>query len=42
VPFFTACGDFLNDYEGITGYERYRGDLALMYFLRLGDAGADS
>ena len=27
-----GCGDFLNDYEGITGYERYRGDLALMYF----------
>lgn len=27
-----GCGDFLNDYEGISGYERYRGDLALMYF----------
>jgi poly-gamma-glutamate synthesis protein (capsule biosynthesis protein) len=22
----------LNDYEGIPGYEAYRGDLALMYF----------
>jgi len=22
----------LNDYEGISGYEVYRGDLALMYF----------
>ena len=27
-----GCGDFINDYEGIQGYERYRGDLALMYF----------
>jgi len=28
-----GCGDFLNDYEGIRGYEEYRGDLALMYFV---------
>ena len=28
-----GCGDFLNDYEGIAGYEAYRGDLGLMYFL---------
>ena len=28
-----GCGDFLNDYEGIQGYEDYRGDLALMYFV---------
>lgn len=27
-----GCGDFLNDYEGIPGYERYRNDLTLMYF----------
>jgi poly-gamma-glutamate capsule biosynthesis protein CapA/YwtB (metallophosphatase superfamily) len=27
-----GCGDFLNDYEGISGHEAYRGDLALMYF----------
>jgi poly-gamma-glutamate synthesis protein (capsule biosynthesis protein) len=27
-----GCGDFLNDYEGIGGYEEYRGDLTLMYF----------
>lgn len=27
-----GCGDFINDYEGIRGYEDYRGDLALMYF----------
>ena len=30
-----GCGDFLNDYEGIPGYERYRDDLALMYFADL-------
>lgn len=27
-----GCGDFLNDYEGIGGYESFRGDLGLMYF----------
>jgi len=27
-----GCGDFLNDYEGISGREEYRGDLSLMYF----------
>lgn len=27
-----GCGDFLNDYEGIGGYEYFRPDLALMYF----------
>lgn len=26
-----GCGDFLNDYEGIGGYEEFRSDLALMY-----------
>jgi poly-gamma-glutamate synthesis protein (capsule biosynthesis protein) len=26
-----GCGDFLNDYEGISGHEEYRADLALMY-----------
>jgi poly-gamma-glutamate capsule biosynthesis protein CapA/YwtB (metallophosphatase superfamily) len=30
-----GCGDFLTDYEGISGYEEYRGDLALMYFATL-------
>ncbi len=30
-----GCGDFLNDYEGISGYEFFRGDLALMYFAGL-------
>jgi poly-gamma-glutamate synthesis protein (capsule biosynthesis protein) len=31
-----GCGDFLNDYEGIGGYGRYRGDLALMFFVDIG------
>jgi poly-gamma-glutamate synthesis protein (capsule biosynthesis protein) len=30
-----GCGDFLNDYEGIAGYEEFRDDLALMYFATL-------
>jgi poly-gamma-glutamate capsule biosynthesis protein CapA/YwtB (metallophosphatase superfamily) len=34
-----GCGDFLNDYEGIQGYEDYRGDLALMYFADIETAG---
>lgn len=27
-----GCGDFINDYEGISGHEEYRSDLTLMYF----------
>jgi poly-gamma-glutamate synthesis protein (capsule biosynthesis protein) len=27
-----GCGDFLNDYEGIGLYRRYRHDLVIMYF----------
>jgi len=30
-----GCGDFLDDYEGISGYEKFRDDLVLMYFLSL-------
>jgi poly-gamma-glutamate capsule biosynthesis protein CapA/YwtB (metallophosphatase superfamily) len=30
-----GCGDFLNDYEGISGYEEFRSDLRLMYLVRL-------
>ncbi|MDA8387259.1 MAG: CapA family protein [Nitrospiraceae bacterium] len=29
-----GCGDFINDYEGIAGYEEFRGDLGLMYFAK--------
>jgi poly-gamma-glutamate capsule biosynthesis protein CapA/YwtB (metallophosphatase superfamily) len=35
-----GCGDFLNDYEGIRGYEEYRSDLALMYFAGVDAASA--
>jgi len=34
-PILYSCGDFLNDYEGIGGYERFRDDLSLMYFATL-------
>jgi poly-gamma-glutamate capsule biosynthesis protein CapA/YwtB (metallophosphatase superfamily) len=36
-PILYGCGDLLNDYEGIGGYEQFRGDLALMYFPTLVD-----
>jgi poly-gamma-glutamate synthesis protein (capsule biosynthesis protein) len=34
-----GCGDFLTDYEGISGYEWFRGDLALLYLVRIDPAG---
>ncbi len=34
-----GCGDFLNDYEGIRGYEQYRDDLVLMNFIDVEPAG---
>ncbi len=34
-----GCGDFITDYEGITGYENFRGDLAIMYFADLDKEG---
>lgn len=34
-PILYGCGDFLDDYEGIRGYEMFRDDLVLMYFLTL-------
>jgi poly-gamma-glutamate capsule biosynthesis protein CapA/YwtB (metallophosphatase superfamily) len=36
-----GAGDFLNDYEGIRGYERYRDDLVLMYFADLDLSNGD-
>ncbi len=30
-----GCGDLLTDYEGIGGYEEFRGDLALLYLARV-------
>lgn len=37
-PIFYGCGDFLNDYEGIAGYEEFRGDLSIMYFVSINPA----
>jgi poly-gamma-glutamate synthesis protein (capsule biosynthesis protein) len=37
-PILYGCGDFLTDYEGISGYERFRGNLGLMYFVGLDPA----
>jgi poly-gamma-glutamate synthesis protein (capsule biosynthesis protein) len=34
-----GCGDFLNDYEGIKGYEEFRDALVLMYFADIQPAG---
>jgi poly-gamma-glutamate capsule biosynthesis protein CapA/YwtB (metallophosphatase superfamily) len=34
-----GCGDLLNDYEGISGYEEFRGDLALAYMAALDPTG---
>jgi poly-gamma-glutamate synthesis protein (capsule biosynthesis protein) len=30
-PILYGCGDFLTDYEGISGHEEFRSDLVLMY-----------
>jgi poly-gamma-glutamate synthesis protein (capsule biosynthesis protein) len=30
-----GCGDFITDYEGIAGYEEFRGDLALMFLVKV-------
>lgn len=37
-PILYGCGDFINDYEGISGYEEYRDDLSVMYFPRFDSA----
>lgn len=34
-PVFYGCGDLINDYEGISGYDAYRGELGLMYFVTM-------
>ena len=34
-PIFYGCGDFINDYEGISGHEEFRGNLCFMYFVDL-------
>ena len=37
-----GCGDFLNDYEGISGREEYRGDLALKYLPEVDETAGGS
>jgi poly-gamma-glutamate synthesis protein (capsule biosynthesis protein) len=34
-----GCGDRINDYEGIESHAAFRGDLGLLYFVRLHDDG---
>ncbi len=34
-PILYGCGDFINDYEGIGGRERFRSEIVLMYFATL-------
>ena len=34
-PILYGCGDFLNDYEGISGHAEFRDDLVLMYFISM-------
>jgi poly-gamma-glutamate synthesis protein (capsule biosynthesis protein) len=36
-----GCGDFINDYEGIEGYEQFRDDLVLMYFAPLSPSAGE-
>lgn len=37
-----GCGDFIDDYEGITGYEEYRDDLRLAHFVSVEGSGAQT
>ncbi|MGW7253608.1 CapA family protein [Streptomyces sp. NPDC054834] len=38
-----GCGDFVDDYEGISGYERFRDDLRLLYLVAVDpDTGAST
>lgn len=36
-----GCGDFINDYEGIRGHEKYRDDLRLMYLPEIDAASGE-
>ena len=36
-----GCGDCIDDYEGITGYEEYRDDLRLLYFASIAPGTAE-
>ncbi len=36
-----GCGDFIDDYEGIAGYEEFRDDLVVMYFAAIDPGHGD-
>lgn len=36
-PILYGCGDFLNDYEGISGHEEHRPELTAMYFVAVAE-----
>lgn len=36
-----GCGDFLNDYEGISGYDEFRSELVAMYFADINPTSGD-
>jgi len=40
-PILYGCGDLIDDYEGIGGYEQYRTELALLYLVTLGRPGGE-
>ncbi len=37
-PIIYGCGDLIDDYEGISGYGKYRSELALLYLVTLDTA----
>jgi poly-gamma-glutamate synthesis protein (capsule biosynthesis protein) len=40
-PILYGCGDLINDYEGISGHEEYRSELALLYLVTLERPGGE-
>ena len=40
-PILYGCGDLINDYEGISGYEQFRDDLRLLYFVTMDTASQE-
>jgi len=34
-----GCGDFINDYEGISGFDEFRSDLTFMYLVDIEESG---
>ncbi|NMR28552.1 CapA family protein [Crystallibacter degradans] len=40
-PILYGCGDLINDYEGISGYEQFRDDLRLLYFVTMDAASQE-